>query len=280
MSVIIELFGRSVESDSVDDWPRFIAEQHCYFVDRPCYKTRKSQPEIAIGTCTIGAGKDATPLIICPNRFLERNQVFLDCFHLLKSHMPGNEIHIVREFTVPGGSVDYVLVSARSGVAVDFVGIEFQALDTTGSVWPYRQAAAVDLGFQAEIPERKAFGINWKMTAKTILMQLHHKLATFEAINRHLVCVVQQPLLDYLVKEFDFSHVGQANLSHALHFHSYDYTPGPTTSTTLSLNQQRSTTDLGLATALSLRTDSGVGVEALLTDLSSRLDSTTRLELL
>ena len=26
----------------------------------------------------------------------------------------------------------------------------------------------------------KKFGINWKMTSKTILVQLHHKISTFE----------------------------------------------------------------------------------------------------
>ena len=35
--------------------------------------------------------------------------------------------------------------------------------------------------------ESKPFGMNWKMTAKTILVQLHHKIETFESINKHLV---------------------------------------------------------------------------------------------
>ena len=45
---------------------------------------------------------------------------------------------------------------------------------------------------------RDSFGMNWKMTAKTILVQLHHKVDTFENLNRKLVLVLQQPLLDYM----------------------------------------------------------------------------------
>lgn len=40
--------------------------------------------------------------------------------------------------------------------------------------------------------------MNWKMTAKTILVQLHHKIDTFESISKHLVLVVQDYLLDYM----------------------------------------------------------------------------------
>src|SRR5436190_37671 len=32
-----------------------------------------------------------------PNRLLERKQVFTDCLHLLTTHEPGNEIHVVPE---------------------------------------------------------------------------------------------------------------------------------------------------------------------------------------
>jgi hypothetical protein len=31
----------------------------------------------------------------------------------------------------------------------------------------------------------KAFGMNWKMTAKTTLIQMHHKIKTFEHFNKN-----------------------------------------------------------------------------------------------
>src|SRR5438105_556805 len=57
--------------------------------------------------------RKAKPMIICPFRLLERLQIFHDCVHLLKLHEPGNELRIVAEVAVPGGSVDYCLVSVR-----------------------------------------------------------------------------------------------------------------------------------------------------------------------
>jgi len=84
--------------------------------------------------------------VICPTRLIERGQVFTDCIHLLTAHEPGDELHLVPEVAIPGGSVDYFLLSARSGKVKDFVGIEIQALDTTGTVWPERQRLLRRLG--------------------------------------------------------------------------------------------------------------------------------------
>jgi hypothetical protein len=75
-----------------------------------------------------------------------------------------------------------------------FVGIELQTLDTTGTVWPERQRFLATKGFndiaRADIDNRKPYGMNWKMTAKTILVQLHHKIQTFEEANKHLVLMI------------------------------------------------------------------------------------------
>ena len=78
-------------------------------------------------------------MMICPFRLLERNQIFLDCIHLLSLHEPGNQLHVVPEVAVPGGSLDYFLASVRDGKVKDFVGVELQTMDTTGTVWQARQ---------------------------------------------------------------------------------------------------------------------------------------------
>ena len=162
--------------------------------------------------------------MICPFRLLERNQIFMDCIHLLTLHEPGNELHIVPELAVPGGSIDYCLVSAKDRKPVDFVGIELQTLDTTGTVWPERQRFAHQHGVSAKKANRtspKPFGLNWKMTAKTILVQLHHKIQTFEHVSKHLVLVDQDYLTAYMKKEFSFDHLRTARLGDPMHFHSY-----------------------------------------------------------
>ncbi len=162
--------------------------------------------------------------MICPNRLLERQQIFVDCLHLLKGHLPGNELQIVSEAGVPDGSVDYFLMSALEGRVRDFVGIEHQALDTTGTIWPHCQRLLREWGFDVEdfdISSGKPYGMNWKMAAKTILVQLHHKLPTFEDLKKHLILVVQDRLLDYMGRELRFGHLSTAQNADPMHFHSF-----------------------------------------------------------
>lgn len=144
MSKVVELFGNSSSSHG-KNWKSIVKRQECPFLNKRCYKVRKSDPDISIGTCTVLYGKPAKPILICPTRLIERRQIFVDCLHLLTTHEPGNELHIVSEVTIPGGSVDYFLVSARQGRVKDFAGIELQTLDTTGTVWPERQRLLKEL---------------------------------------------------------------------------------------------------------------------------------------
>lgn len=120
-------------------------------------------------------GKEQRDVIICPHRLSERKQIFTDCLHLLTSHTPGNELHLVSEVSIPGGCVDYFLVSTDSSRKVkDFVGIELQTMDTTGTIWPERELTLKEMGLKyVEVTDNKSYGMNWKMTAKTIFVQLH-----------------------------------------------------------------------------------------------------------
>ena len=277
---IAELFGITASRKRPADWASIVARQHCPFLNRKCIKVRKSTPEISIGTCTVRYGISAIPVVICPKRFLERRQVFMDCVHLLGLHEPGNELHVVPEVTVPGGSVDYFLASSSRRRVVDFVGIELQTLDSTGTIWPERQRFLEGVGLRVDSSDTestKAFGMNWKMTAKTILVQLHHKLETFQAINRHLVLVVQDVLLSYMRREFAFDHVHTPGLAgDPLHFHSYrmDNRLGDLR---LVLAERASTDAAGVAACLGLHESPRVELSAILSTLDSRISDDTLL---
>ena len=207
MNKIVEFFGLDCRRHDVNI-VRCLQVQSCPYTGGKCIKTRKSKSSVAIGTCTVTY--QDSDVIICPFRLLEKNQIFIDCLHLLTLHEPGNQIYRVPEVKIPGGNVDYFLVSARDRKVVDFVGIELQTLDTTGTIWPERQRLLADKGIkvaQRDVRSARTFGMNWKMTAKTILVQMHHKARTFEAMNKLLVLVVQEPLLAYMKREFEFSHL-------------------------------------------------------------------------
>lgn len=276
MSRVRELFTFSVERDDVE-WEAIVDEQSCSYSHKTCYKVRKDQPDMSIGTCIVQHGRDNKDFIICPHRLLERKQVFTDCLHLLTSHQPGNELHLVPEVSIPGGSVDFFLVSTDSNRKVkDFVGIELQTLDTTGKVWPERELALQELGLKNDTPKpSKSFGINWKMTAKTILVQLHHKIETFENINKHLVLVVQNHLLDYMMKEFNFSFVNsQPLLGDSMHFHSYKLTKSGR-SFKLVLDSRLSTDSKGVSELLGLKANPKLGFDEIAKLLEAKISDAT-----
>ena len=275
MTKIIDLFGYDTSAERQPNWHSVVAKQSCPFLEKRCYKVRKSQPDISIGTCTVEYRNG--PIIICPVRLLERQLIFTDCLHLL-SHEPGNELHLVSEIGVPGGSIDYVLVSVREERVRDFVGIELQTLDTTGTVWPERQRFLKSKGYnkvsRADVTNTKSFGMNWKMTAKTILVQLHHKIRTFEEISKHLVLVVQDRLLAYMTKEFSFGHLSEPRLSDPMHFHSYTLN-ATSTGHKLFLTERMSTDTAGIAKCLGLQTEAKVELDVIQKLIENKLTANT-----
>lgn len=279
MTKIIDLFGYDTTAHFQPNWPQVVADQSCPFVGKRCYKTRKSQSGVAIGTCSVVYSN--APIMICPLRLLERRQIFIDCFHLLTGHEPGNELHIVSEISVPGGSIDYVLASMHGGKVRDFVAIELQTLDTTGTVWPDRQRFVYSKGISVpreDLLNLKSYGMNWKMTAKTILVQLHHKIQTLEAINKHLVLVVQDRLLDYMRREFTFNHLVNARTSDPMHFHAYNMSPSFGSGHTLRLAARFSTDCDGVAKALGMQNEAKVELEVILSAIEQRITDRTRFD--
>lgn len=205
MSKISELFGLYCQNSDLD-FKTALETQGCPFTGKICTKMRKSNPDVKIGTCSVKYQNQ--DVIICPFRLLEHNQIFIDCLHLLTMHEPGNELYLVPEVQIPGGHVDYFLVSAKNKKVKDFIGIELQTMDTTGTVWPERQKFLNECGIvvdPSDLENKKTFGMNWKMTLKTILIQMHHKNETFEHLNKHLVLIIQEPLFEHMISDFNFT---------------------------------------------------------------------------
>lgn len=278
MSKVLELFGRSTKWRD-EDWQGIIEGQQFPFLGKKCYKIRKSDPDNAIETCTVLYGKEARPILICPTRLIERRQIFTDCLHLLTTHEPGNELHIVSEISVPGGSVDYFVVSVKNRKVKDFVGIELQTLDTTGTVWPERQRLLSELNIpRGDDSENsgKSFGMNWKMTAKTILVQMHHKIQTFEHVNKKLVLITQDCLLDYMNREFNFAHLtSPASIGDSMHFHAYRIDQQEDDSYSLALDTRLSTDTEGISVCLGLQAEARVELKHIVQALEQKISKET-----
>jgi len=259
------------------DWKDVLNGQQCKYLSRKCIKNRKSLPDISLGTCTVNYGREAKDIIICPHRLLQDKKIFMDSIHLLVLHEPGNELHIIPEIAIPGGSVDYFIVSAKKGKVKDFVGIELQTMDTTGTVWNERQKFLHGNNIVVEKEDliKKNFGINWKMTAKTILIQLHHKIETFENLGKHLVLVSQDCLLDYMKRAFAFSVIGAAKIGNSMHFHSYSLERQYDKTFKLELIERLSTDSEGIAKCLGLKAEANLELEEMLSKIQSKISKAT-----
>ena len=276
MSKISEFFGMNC-ADKTQDFAHAMDIQNCPYTGRICTKMRKSNPEIKIGTCSVKYQN--SDVIICPFRLLEHNQIFVDCLHLLTMHEPGNELYLIPEVQIPGGHVDYFLVSAKNKRVKDFIGIELQTMDTTGTVWPDRQKFLHEQNIEvdlADLENQKTFGMNWKMTLKTILIQMHHKSETFEHLNKHLVLIIQKPLYKHMLSDFNFSDITGARLGDPVHIHSYDFI-SENNRLKLSLDCRVSTDSAGIAKCLGLNAESKIELQDIVNILEPKLIDANRL---
>lgn len=247
-----------------------MAREECPFLGRKCVKIRKSNPNETIGACTVAFQEG--PLIICPHRFLQRNQIFLDAVYLLQSNL---EYFIVPEISMPGGNIDYFLVGTKSGSIVDYAGVEIQSLDTTGSggIWQARQDLAKN-----RISETYSYGINWKMSAKTILVQMHHKAEAFELLGKKLVLVLQKKFFDYISTEFRTDRLRSATQNDSMHIHVYDVVRLES-ELQLLLNQKRSTDVGGVERMLTLGREASIKETEVIGRIRAKMPSAVRLAL-
>lgn len=229
MNKVNEMFGLYTNGAVFPDLHTALREQTCpYMNGAQCYKTRKSDPDTAIGTCSLCFNNVEQPILICPEPLTQDGRVFNDCLQFISGSIAGSDLYLVPEVTTSVGRIDYVLAAVRKGQPVDFVAIELQTLDTTGSIWNSRQALLLEHGYNVDEGAARSSGasLNWRMTAKTILAQLLQKSQLFAGMNRNLVLICQTPLFDYMRHNFNFDGVREADSRDVLHFHMYDYVTG------------------------------------------------------
>jgi len=195
-------------------------KDHCPFLNSTCKKRRKSQGE-SIGTCSVGyrgQGQEKyRPHCICPHRF-ETETVFNELQDVL---VDDGEYFITSEVPLLGTSIDYVIGKKSSdGTVLDFAGVEIQSLDTTGSVWEYREAYFDDDRDMKDV--NQTFGINWAMSlTKTMMQQAFKKGEVFRDWDENLVFLVQDVSIEYLRDNYNASGLRSVQQDDPIHFYTY-----------------------------------------------------------
>lgn len=118
------------------------------------------------------------------------------------------------------------------------------------------------------------YGMNWKMTAKTILVQLHHKVETLEHINKRFALVIQDCLLGYLQAEFNLDHVRGVRDGDTMHIHSYKLAD-LNGDLRIELDQRLSTDARGIAECLGIQAETKVELEVIIAELEKKISART-----
>jgi len=190
-----ELFGFPIwHSEAIYKEIR-AGEYSCPFLQQRCLKKSHSTPLVPSGTCSIV--KSGHPIIICPYRFYEKEKRLL--FAVAEKIWPPktNRALLVPNIKVTGaGNVDWFIVQSKKKSIEDFIGVEIQAIDITGSVQPALER------FRSKLPPAGGdkFGINYKNVSKRMLPQLLEKGRCFKSWSKKLAVIVQDQLFEDLKK--------------------------------------------------------------------------------
>jgi hypothetical protein len=120
--------------------------------------------------------------------------------------------------------------------------------------------------------------MNWKMTAKTTLVQLHHKVDTLEHVGKHFVLVIQDCLLEYLRRNFNFDHLKGVRVGDSLHIHSYKLAEVDC-EFALNLDSRVSTDAAGVAKCLGIQADTKIELETIISELEKKISAKTLLSI-
>jgi hypothetical protein len=122
----------------------------------------------------------------------------------------------------------------------------------------------------------KPFGMNWKMTAKTILVQMHHKIHTFEHVHKKLVLVLQDKLLNYMSHEFRFDHLhSPASIGDSMHLHAYRMDVQTDKSYKLVMQSRLSTDADGIGLCLGLQAEARIELVQIIQALQAKISGST-----
>ena len=196
-------------------------EQFCPFLKGECKKNRKSEPEVKIGTCTLGYKgsflEKVTPIIVCPHRF-EVEGVYNTIKKLYFGNLPDDyQVRWASEVSCGGaGSIDFVAAKIKGEEIEDFLCVEVQTAGTTGTPWDAVKDFKQTGGFQEK---RYNYGINWaNQFIKTMMQQVYKKGMVITSWGKKIVFVIQDVALAYIQSTTDAQDLHEARDNDAIHF--------------------------------------------------------------
>lgn len=175
----------------------------CPFLGTRCIKRSTSLPDEPYPICSIrrtvqGASQQ---ICVCPKRFYAVDFLKDVVGHCWPGDPPANP-KIAPEVKMTGfGNVDFVIADVAEGEKISqFLSVELQAIDITGSLMPAYQA----LRAGRDIGKRPTYGFNWSNVYKRYITQLIRKGYFHHHWGTKIVAVMQDSVYQYVRDWADF----------------------------------------------------------------------------
>lgn len=195
----------------------------CPFINSQCTKRSQKLPG-PYPICSVfhGKGENRKLMCVCPKRFFQTDfkQKIIDiCWY---NDPPQNPI-IVPEIKMENfGNVDFVIAdidNAKQHVK-NFISVEMQAVDITGSVEPayqeiinHKQTKLINI----------SYGINWENVRKRYITQLINKGFFHHHWQRKIIAVIQLALYNNLRGKIRFDELDPKSDTSNIVFMLYDF---------------------------------------------------------
>jgi len=220
---VSEVFGYSSDSSSPDAL-RARNEYGCPFLGTRCIKPsqhRNFDSSIPFGACSVwhrGAGAASLrPHIICPVRFIQRNQIFFDASRLLDA-TENDEVIILPEVGLSLGRIDYILALYDRTLqeVKDFIILEVMACSTTSTGYILQSLHDILQGRVTN--KRLQYGINFRQVLSRMLIQVLAKAYACEKWNKRMIWVIQDVLYQYMktTTKIDLQEIPLGNINSSL----------------------------------------------------------------
>lgn len=204
----------------------------CPFISAPCPKRSTNLGDQPYPVCTLWRGfkgrtRDTRQdlICVCPKRFYQIDWLSEVITHCWPFDPPRDPV-VATEVKMKGfGNVDFVIADrGQDGAIGNFLSVELQAVDITGSVFPAYQA----LRRGAHLPKKPTYGFNWDNVYKRYITQLIRKGYFHHHWGTKIIAVIQDQVYQSVLDKADFmrsTDVRNANVN--IIFMTYEFEDDP-----------------------------------------------------
>lgn len=167
----------------------------CPFTKKRCVKAASATP---LPVCSVFRG--GRQVIICPKRLLERDVIDDVIDSCWTAAAPVHKAIASEVQLGDFGNVDFVVADVDGSNVENFISVEAQAVDVTGSYRPAYDALVAG----AMLTRAPTFNLNWDNVYKRYVTQLIRKGFYHHHWDTKMVALMQDDVYKYIYNKFPF----------------------------------------------------------------------------